>query len=171
MLPSKRGLILTSASFAGLSIVSPMLTPYAASKVFLAAFNAALAEEVKGTGVDVETLNTYFVVSNMSKIRRSSLTTPMPRDYVRAVLAKINLPCGALWTGRPTVSSPYWSHAMLDWVMVRETVPSESFSVFTLLFPQHLVGWKALFAYIAHVTHKDIRKRALRKLEREAKKQ
>ncbi len=66
-----------------------MLAPYAASKAFLASFNAALAEEVKGKGIDVETLNTYFVVSNMSKIRRPTLTTPMPKPYVKAVLGKV----------------------------------------------------------------------------------
>lgn len=68
-----------------------MLAPYAASKVFLASFNAALAEEVKGKGIDIETLNTYFVVSNMSKIRRATITTPMPKPYVKSVLAKVRL--------------------------------------------------------------------------------
>ncbi|KAJ3519481.1 hypothetical protein NM688_g9295 [Phlebia brevispora] len=152
MIKRKRGLILSSASFAGVTIISPMLAPYAASKAFLASFNASLAEEVKGKGIDVETLNTYFVVSNMSKIRRPTMSTPLPKPYVKAVLSKIGLPCGALWTGRPTLSSPYYSHAFLDWFM-------------------NFVGWKALFAYIAHITHIDIRRRALRKLEREAKKQ
>lgn len=152
MIKRKRGLILSSASFAGVTIVSPMLAPYAASKVFLASFNAALAEEVKGKGIDIETLNTYFVVSNMSKIRRATITTPMPKPYVKSVLAKIGLPCGALWTGRPTVSSPYWSHSIVDWAM-------------------NTIGWTGLFAHIAHNVHIDIRKRALRKLEREAKKQ
>lgn len=43
-----------------------MLATYAGSKSFLSSFLAALAEEVKGKGVDVETLNTYFVVSSFS---------------------------------------------------------------------------------------------------------
>lgn len=96
-----------------------MLAPYAASKQFLASFYAALGAEVAGKGVDVQTVNTHFVVSNMSKIRRSSALVPTPKQYVRAALAKVGLPCGALDTGRPYVSTPYWSHALLDWFIVR----------------------------------------------------
>ncbi|PSR73921.1 hypothetical protein PHLCEN_2v10279 [Hermanssonia centrifuga] len=40
-----------------------------------------------------------------------------------------------------------------------------------LLLDQNVIGWKGLFGRIAHKTHIDIRRRALRKLEREAKKQ
>ncbi|PSR73920.1 hypothetical protein PHLCEN_2v10278 [Hermanssonia centrifuga] len=89
MIKRKRGLILSSGSLAGISIVSPMLAPYAASKAFLASFSAALSEEVKGKGIDVETVNTYFVVSNMSKIRKSSIMCPTPKAYVRSVLAAV----------------------------------------------------------------------------------
>lgn len=120
----RRGLILSSGSFAGITVVSPMLAPYAASKVFLASFSAALAAEVKGKGIDVETTNTHFVVSNMSKIRKSSMMVPTPKQYVKAVLSKIGLPCGALFTGRPTLSTPYWSHSLLDWFIVRTSVSS-----------------------------------------------
>lgn len=95
-----------------------MLAPYAASKAFIASFSSALAAEVNGKGIDVETANTHFVVSNMSKIRKSSVMVPTPKQYVRAVLAKIGLPCGALFTGRPFVSTPYWSHALLDYFLV-----------------------------------------------------
>ena len=54
----------------------------------------------------------------MSKIRRANLTTPTPKNYVRSVLNKVGLACGALWTGRPYVSTPYWSHAVIDYAMV-----------------------------------------------------
>lgn len=54
----------------------------------------------------------------MSKIRRANLTTPTPKDYVRSVLNKVGLSCGALWTGRPYVTTPYWSHAVIDYAMV-----------------------------------------------------
>lgn len=97
-----------------------MLAPYAASKRFLASFSAALGAEVESKGIDVQTVNTYFVVSNMSKIRKASLLIPMPKPYVKSVLSKIGLPCGALFTGRPNVSTPYWSHALLDYVIVSE---------------------------------------------------
>lgn len=115
---SKRGLILFGGSFAGLSTISPMLATYAASKQFLASFSAALGAEVASKGIVVECVNTYFVVSNMSKIRKASLMIPMPKPYVKSVLAKIGWPCGALYTGRPTVSTPYWTHACLDYIIV-----------------------------------------------------
>ena len=55
----------------------------------------------------------------MSKIRRSSALIPTPKVFVRSVLSKLTLPCGALWTKRPGVVTPYWSHGLLDYVMVR----------------------------------------------------
>jgi 17beta-estradiol 17-dehydrogenase / very-long-chain 3-oxoacyl-CoA reductase len=96
-----------------------MLAPYAASKKFLASFCDALGAEVKSEGVDVEAVNTYFVVSNMSKIRKSSVLIPTPKQYVKATLNKVGLACGALFTGRPHLSTPYWSHALLDYFIVR----------------------------------------------------
>ena len=114
-----------------------MLSTYAGTKSFVSSFTGSLAEEVRGKGVDVECVNTYFVVcspilctsrlvvltsvqvSNMSKIRRASALIPMPKAFVRSVLSKITLPCGALWTKRPGLVTPYWSHAMLDYIMVR----------------------------------------------------
>lgn len=118
-LNSKRGLILFGGSFAGVSTIAPMLATYGASKQFLASFAAALGAEVKSKGIDVELVNTYFVVSNMSKIRKSSLLIPMPKPYVKVVLSRLGLWCGALYTGRPNVTTPYWSHAWLDYIIVR----------------------------------------------------
>lgn len=115
---SKRGLVLFGGSFAGVSTLSPMLATYASSKQFLAYFAGALGQEVSCKGIDVECVNTYFVVSNMSKIRKATMMIPMPRPYVKAVLAKIGKPCGALYTGRPNVSTPYWSHSLLDYAIV-----------------------------------------------------
>ena len=54
----------------------------------------------------------------MSKIRRASALIPQPKAFVRSVLSKIALPGGALWTNRPGVVTPYWSHGLLDYVMV-----------------------------------------------------
>ena len=69
------------------------------------------SEEVKDKGIDVECLNTYFVVrvpghffykavfvvptrvyfqvSNLSKIRKPSAMIPTPKAYVRSVLSKV----------------------------------------------------------------------------------
>lgn len=58
----------------------------------------------------------------MSKIRRASALIPTPKAFVRSVLSKLTLPCGALWTKRPGVVTPYWSHSLLDYIMVRSTL-------------------------------------------------
>ena len=76
---------------------------------------------------------------------------PLPGPYVRSVLTKIGLPCGAGFSGRPGTSTPYWSHALLDYAMT-------------------LFGWPGLYIRHTHGQNKDVRRRALRKLEREGKK-
>lgn len=61
MILRKRGLILTVGSFAAL-IPSPLLAVYSGSKAFVSTWSQALGSELKGTGVEVQVLNTYFVV-------------------------------------------------------------------------------------------------------------
>ncbi|KAF9232413.1 hypothetical protein BU15DRAFT_55060 [Melanogaster broomeanus] len=151
MIQRKRGLILNIGSFAG-QIPSPMLATYSGSKAFVSTFTSALAEEVKAHGITVQHLNTYFVVSKMSNIRKSSMLVPSPAAYVRSALSKVGLSCGAAMTDRPGTLTPFWSHALIDYLI-------------------HTIGWKAGFILYTHSLHKDIRRRVLRKLEREAKKQ
>ena len=158
-------------SFAG-AVPSPMLATYSGSKAFLSTYTSALAEEVKRHNIVVEHVNAFYVVrisflvqsivpselavlyhyqvSKMSKIRKPSLLAPLPPAYVRSVLSKVGLPCGAAFSDCPGTSTPFWSHALADHAMA-------------------LVGWKGLFIGYTHRSHKDIRKRALRKKEREAK--
>ena len=88
----------------------------------------------------------------MSKIRKSSVLIPTPAAYVRSALSKVGLSCGAAMSDRPGTVTPFWSHALLDYVI-------------------HAVGWKSLFISHSHGILKDTRRRALRKLEREAKKE
>ncbi|KAG1896827.1 uncharacterized protein F5891DRAFT_983234 [Suillus fuscotomentosus] len=151
MIQRKRGLVLNIGSFAGL-VPSPMLATYSGTKAFLETFTSALADEVRSHGVVVQHLNTYFVVSKMSNIRRTSALIPSPASYVRACLSKIGFSCGAALTERPGTLTAFWSHALLDYAM-------------------HVIGWKSQFIAYTHSLHKDIRRRALRKQEREAKKQ
>ncbi|KAI0036672.1 hypothetical protein K488DRAFT_75882 [Vararia minispora EC-137] len=140
MASRRRGVIINIGSFAGAQ-PTPMLATYSASKAFLRTFSEALSAELGPYGVIVEHANTYFVVSAMSKIRKSTMTIPTPRDYVRSALN------GLVQGSR----APYWSHAVIEAIMG--------------LFPQ-----RSISNYF-HTMHKDIRKRALRKKERLAKKQ
>lgn len=88
----------------------------------------------------------------MSKIRKPNPLIPLPRGYVKATLARIGHQGGAYGTGRPATLTAYPTHALLDWAM-------------------GVLSWKGAIIGYTHNLHKDIRRRALRKAEREAKKQ
>lgn len=150
LLKRKNGLIINVGSFSG-STPCAMLQTYSASKQFLSSWSDALAQELKPKGIDVQLLNTYFVVSKLSKIRRPSLFIPTPRPYVKSVLSKLGVPAGAKWTGRPSTTTPYWSHAIMDWAM------------------NNVLRSKPLEMAFNLSTQKDFRRRALRKQERERK--
>jgi len=143
LIQRKQGLILNIGSMAG-AVPSPMLATYSGTKAFLSTFSGALGEEVKNHNIVVEHVNTYFVVSKLSKIRKPSLMIPNPGPYVAAVLGKVGLPCGAAYSGRSNTSSPYWSHSLLDYFIT-------------------LVGIPSLFIRYTHGLHKNIRRRALAK--------
>ncbi|PVF92752.1 NAD(P)-binding protein [Serendipita vermifera] len=147
MVEKKNGLILNIGSIAG-AMGSPMLATYSGTKAFLISWSQALAEEYKSKGITVQLVNTYFVVSKMSKVRRPSMGTPTAKAYVKSVLSHIGLPCGAF--AHPFVSTPYWSHSLMDYFITVANMPS-------------------LFISYTHSLHRSIRARALKKKAREAK--
>lgn len=142
---SKNGLIINLGSFAGL-VPTPFLSVYSGSKAFLSSWSQAIGAELAPKGVTVQNVNTYFVVSAMSKIRKANFLIPMPKPYVRSVLGQIGISGGA---STPYTSTPYYSHAVANWLI--DNVLSRGFWVKK--------------NYDIQV---DIRKRALRKREREA---
>lgn len=144
-----RGLILNLGSFSG-QWATPLLSVYAGSKAFLIAWSQALGEELRRSKVDVQVLNTFFVVSNMSKVRRASWMVPTPKAYVQSVLSRIGLASGAV--GRPFTLTPYPTHAWIDWAT------------------QYLVPRWFLLSK-AYESSLDTRRRAIRKAERLAKQQ
>ncbi|KIO33893.1 hypothetical protein M407DRAFT_240809 [Tulasnella calospora MUT 4182] len=146
MLTKKNGLILNIGSFAG-SVPGPMLATYSASKAFLSTWSQALADEYKSRGIVVEHVHTYFVVSAMSKIRKPSLLIPTAKTYVRSVLKHIGTGAGAM-PGVTATTTPYWPQAFMSW------------------FIGYLPRWFTI--RWTHNLHIDIRKRALKKREREA---
>ncbi|GAA6001632.1 hypothetical protein JCM10207_002240 [Rhodosporidiobolus poonsookiae] len=146
MISRKRGLILNVGSFSAL-IPSPLLAVYSGSKAFLSTWSQALGSELKGTGVEVELLNTYFVVSKLSKIRKPSWMIPTPKAYVRSALSHIGVNGGAV--GQPHISTPYHGHAPIQWV------------VDNLFSRQFWLNYNRKL-------HIDIRRRVQRKKEREA---
>lgn len=150
MVQRKCGLILTMGSFAGL-FPTPLLAPYSGSKAFLQHWSTALGSELAPYNISVELIQSYLVTSAMSKIRRSSALIPNPRAFVKSVLGKIGRTGGAQgWT---YTSTPYWSHAVLQWAVAAFVGP----------------GNNLLLRYNRWV-HENIRKRALAKQQRNDRK-
>jgi 17beta-estradiol 17-dehydrogenase / very-long-chain 3-oxoacyl-CoA reductase len=196
MIPQKKGLVLTMGSFGGL-MPTPLLATYAGSKAFLQAWSHALAGEVERDGITVHFVHAYLVTryftshifhptpfifplkppsipsrypntplpprayktnaipkkphSAMSKVRRPSLLIPNEKAFVRSVLSKIGRRGGSV--GFTNSGSPYWTHAVFAFVTTGITGV-----------------YSSLVRGINLSMHVDIRKRALRKREREAKK-
>ena len=150
MIQQKRGLILTMASFGGLT-PTPLLATYSGSKAFLQQWSTALGAELAPHGVNVQLVQSYLVVSAMSKIRRASALIPTPKAFVRATLAKIGRKGGA--QGVAYTSTPFWSHGLMQWAL----------ATFTGTMNDLVVRYNGGM-------HEAIRKRALRKAEREGRK-
>lgn len=153
MVQRKRGLILTMGSFGGL-LPTPYLATYSGSKAFLQYWSSALAAELKPQGVDVELCLSYLVTTAMSKVRRTSMFIPNPRNFVKAALSKIGKSGGA---NMAYTSTPYWSHAIMNWWLANAA------GLGTGLLGKFVLGHNLKM-------HKSIRVRALKKAEREAKK-
>ena len=79
---SRGGLILNIGSFASLTS-SPLLAVYAGTKAFLYTWSQALGCELADAQVDVSLVDAYFIVSDLSKIRKSNWLVPMPKAFVR----------------------------------------------------------------------------------------
>lgn len=150
MVQRKKGLILTMGSFAGV-MPTPLLATYSGSKAFLQHWSSSIAEELRPSGVDVHFVISYLVTTAMSKIRRTSVLIPNPKQFVRAALGKIGLSGTSPF---PNTYTPWWSHHVFKWV-VENTVGATS--GFTIWYNKKM--------------HVDIRNRALRKAARDAKKQ
>lgn len=145
-----RGLVLTMGSFGGL-LPTPLLATYSGSKAFLQAWSAALAGELASENVDVELVLSYLVTSAMSKIRKSSALIPNPKSFVASTLSSIGKRCGA--QERYATTTPYWSHAFYHFII------DNSVGVFSKLANTINLSF-----------HMSIRKRALKKAARLAKK-
>lgn len=144
----KRGLVLTMGSFGGL-LPTPLLATYSGSKAFLQQWSTALGSELEPYGVTVELVQAYLITSAMSKVRRTSASIPDPRAFVKTVLGKIGRNGGS--PGYAYSSSPYWSHGLMAWFLT---------SVAGVMNKVVLGQNRGM--------HESIRKRALRKAERES---
>lgn len=150
MVARKRGLVLTMASFGGI-LPTPLLATYSGSKAFLQQWSTALGAELEPQGVTVQLVQSYLVTSAMSKIRKASMFVPDPETFVEAAMDKIGRSGGA--QGIAYTCTPYWAHAFMHWGL-------ETF-----------VGTMNRFVLTRNFDmHKQIRKRALKKADRDSKK-
>eukprot|EP01062_Namystynia_karyoxenos_P008927 TRINITY_DN13155_c0_g1_i1.p2 TRINITY_DN13155_c0_g1~~TRINITY_DN13155_c0_g1_i1.p2 ORF type:complete len:350 (+),score=148.94 TRINITY_DN13155_c0_g1_i1:87-1052(+) len=102
MVSAKKGAVVNIASGAGLA-PSPLLTGYCAAKCYINMFTKSLAAEYAHIpGLSFQCQSPLFVTSKLSKIRRTSLTTPSPAGYAKAAVRAI---------GYEVECSPYWAHA------------------------------------------------------------
>lgn len=150
MAQRKRGLILTMGSFGGW-MPTPLLATYSGSKAFLQQWSTSLGAELKPYNIDVELVLSYLVTTALSKVRKTSLSVPNPRNFVRSVLGKINRSGGA--QNMAYTSTPFWGHALIQWWVENTLGEGNSFIIDK-----------------SKDMHEDIRNRALRKAERDAKK-
>lgn len=148
MVQRKRGLILTMGSFGGL-LPTPLLATYSGSKAFLQQWSTALASELEPHNVHVQFVVSYLVTSAMSKIRKPSMTIPNPKNFVRSVLKSLGR--GGGLSSYAYTSVPYWTHGIMAWAITS----------FLGAMSKTVVGVNKSF-------HESIRRRALRKAERQS---
>mmetsp|Transcript_7058 Transcript_7058/g.18916 ORF Transcript_7058/g.18916 Transcript_7058/m.18916 type:complete len:315 (+) Transcript_7058:43-987(+) len=140
MVERKRGIVYMMSSAGGTLSPAPMLSVYGATKAYMDSLAVSISGEVASTGVTVHSCVPFFVKTEMSKIRKASITVPEPDAFVNDTLNA----CGS----EPRLC-PHWAHMIMADVL-------------------RLLPLKQQVKQVLKV-HKDIRRRALRKQEREAK--
>jgi len=85
----------------------PMLAVYSATKAFILQFSRSISYEYKEYGIDIMCTTPLYVVSNLSKFKKSSLIICSAEQYVRDSLK---------YLGYEVEISPYWFHAFIDFV-------------------------------------------------------
>lgn len=123
-------------SSAGSIVPHELHAVYAASKAYLNKLNDDLRLEYESKGISFQVQLPYFVVSNMSKIKKSSLTVPTSDSYAYYAVKNIG------YSGQ---ISPHPIHALIFFVL--NFVPS--------YFLEKYIG----------KLHQTIRKKAMKKYE------
>jgi len=138
MVDRKSGVIINLSSFSGGS-TTPFLTVYSATKAYVDYYSRGLAMEYESQGVTVQCLLPGYVVSKLSKIRKSNFMTPYPDQYVRSALSRL---------GVQNRTTGYWVHD----IMLYGT---------TSLLPQGLADKLVMSQLVG------VRKRALKKQQQQ----
>ena len=102
----RRGVIINVSSYSA-SYPMPLLSVYAASKVYVDYLSRALNMEYQDKGITIQSVLPAYVSTNMSKIRRTSLMVPSPDVYVDHALRTVGL---------ETRTYGYWPHKLQGFV-------------------------------------------------------
>lgn len=105
MVERRKGVVLNLSSTAAVHPM-PFLNIYSATKVCVDYFARALQTEYRSKGIIIQSVIPFFVTTNMSRIRKTSLFVPSPRDYVRGQLKTIGL---------EDRTFGYWAHKIQGW--------------------------------------------------------
>lgn len=121
MMDNKMGYILNIGSITG-DFPMPMYSAYAASKSMLKAWSEALYYECKMYHINVECMDTGFVATKMSKIKKKSLFCPDSTEYAKSIVKHF---------GSGRLSFAYWPHLVVF--------------VLISMMPKHVLGMLAFF--------------------------
>lgn len=140
MRAQKLGLVVNVSSASAYLQSPAYISTYGASKAYVTSWTTGLADEYAREGVRFETLVPWFVATAMSK-SRPSLTIPKPEVYARSALN---------WLGCASEHTGYFWHELQHF--------------FATEMPAFFIKGQVV------KFHASIRRRALAKKEREAKK-
>ncbi|XP_052801662.1 very-long-chain 3-oxoacyl-CoA reductase-like isoform X2 [Mya arenaria] len=107
MLKKKKGVVINIASASGV-IPTPLLSVYSACKVYVRYLSECLNYEYVDKGINVQCVHPYFVCTNMTKMRKSSLFIPTASTFVKSALNTVTL---------DAVTCGYLPHTFMDWVL------------------------------------------------------
>lgn len=108
MVQRKKGVVLFLSSGGGVLSPAPYLSVYSGTKAYENALALALAGELESSGVVVQSITPFFITSEMSKIRKSSLAVPSAERFARDSLKSV---------GYEVSCNPYWFHEFLALVI------------------------------------------------------
>jgi 17beta-estradiol 17-dehydrogenase / very-long-chain 3-oxoacyl-CoA reductase len=97
----ERSLIINVSSISA-TVPAPYLSVYAGTKVYNRHFSNSIRLECASRGIDVVAITPAYVMSNMTKIKKTSMAVCSPRRCARDSLDRVGL----------TECSPYWHHAV-----------------------------------------------------------
>jgi len=96
----KKGLILNLSSFSA-AHPAPLLAVYGATKAYVDHFSLALQTEYAHRNIVIQSILPAYVSTKMSKIRKSSVMVPTPREYINAQMKTV---------GFEKRTYGYWAH-------------------------------------------------------------